>query len=266
MWEEFEDTKGVITIRISKKNRQHNDQKEKVQKDKQRSTKHTHKTKDWVTRTPLNTGGELGSLGRVSSSCSTSGNRRVNLVINPVIICEWGKDRGVLATSGTCPWTFVTQIFHTFNQVIVMISTLSKGTLGSVASLLAAILYQGNPDRNLWFLKDSNYKNFLLKLVIFTVALAWNGYQFARCKGEYTHEKKKTFQRRIILESNRECVNWPIGGYWLYCDAYKQNVPLTKLFMFKMVAFFVITLFARLYVRVGILLTFGKHMDNPSVN
>jgi hypothetical protein len=27
-------------------------QKEKVQKDKQRSTKHTHKTKDRVTRTP----------------------------------------------------------------------------------------------------------------------------------------------------------------------------------------------------------------------
>ena len=27
--------------------------KEKVQKDKQRSTKHTHKTKEWVTRTPL---------------------------------------------------------------------------------------------------------------------------------------------------------------------------------------------------------------------
>ena len=84
------DTKGVIRIRISKKNRQHNGQeipkgqsesvyrkrtdhtmakryqrgnenpyieeeqtrqwpKEKVQKDKQRSTKHTQKTKDLVT-------------------------------------------------------------------------------------------------------------------------------------------------------------------------------------------------------------------------
>jgi hypothetical protein len=29
--------------------------KEKVQKDKQRSTKHVHKTKDRVTRTPLRT-------------------------------------------------------------------------------------------------------------------------------------------------------------------------------------------------------------------
>jgi hypothetical protein len=47
--EGFEDTKGVIRIRISKKNGQHNGQKKKVQKDKQRSTKHTYKTKDRVT-------------------------------------------------------------------------------------------------------------------------------------------------------------------------------------------------------------------------
>jgi hypothetical protein len=32
---------------------------EKVQKHKQRSTKHTHKTKDRVTRTPLKTGGDV---------------------------------------------------------------------------------------------------------------------------------------------------------------------------------------------------------------
>ena len=44
--EEFEDTKGVVRIRILKKNRRHNGQKKKGQKDKQRSTKHTHKTKD----------------------------------------------------------------------------------------------------------------------------------------------------------------------------------------------------------------------------
>jgi len=49
---EFEDTKRVIRIRKSKKNRQHNGQKKK---DKQRFTKQTHKTKDQVTRTPLKT-------------------------------------------------------------------------------------------------------------------------------------------------------------------------------------------------------------------
>jgi hypothetical protein len=46
--EEFEDTKGVIRIRISKTIRQRNDQK-----DKQRSTKDTHETKDRVTQTTL---------------------------------------------------------------------------------------------------------------------------------------------------------------------------------------------------------------------
>ena len=39
--------------------------KEKVLKDKKRSTKHTYKTKDRVTRTPLKTGGELRCSGRV---------------------------------------------------------------------------------------------------------------------------------------------------------------------------------------------------------
>ena len=37
--------------------------KEKVQKEKQRSTKHTYKTKDRVTPTPLKTGGELMCSG-----------------------------------------------------------------------------------------------------------------------------------------------------------------------------------------------------------
>jgi hypothetical protein len=48
---------------------------EKVQKDKQRSTKHTHKTNDWVTRTPLKQGWTQ-VLRKGSSSCSTSGTRR----------------------------------------------------------------------------------------------------------------------------------------------------------------------------------------------
>jgi len=42
--------------------------KEKVQKDKQRSTKHTHKTKDRVIGTPQQTGGEHRCSGRVGSS------------------------------------------------------------------------------------------------------------------------------------------------------------------------------------------------------
>ena len=54
--DKFEDTDKVIRIRKSKKERQDNGQKKKGQKDKQRSTKHTHKTKNQVTRNPLKQG------------------------------------------------------------------------------------------------------------------------------------------------------------------------------------------------------------------
>ena len=50
--EEIEDTKGVIRMR-KLKNRQHNGQQKKDKRIKQQSTKHTHKTNDRVTRTPL---------------------------------------------------------------------------------------------------------------------------------------------------------------------------------------------------------------------
>ena len=82
--------KGVIRIRKSKDG-QHNGKT--GQKDKQWSTKHTHKTKDRVTQAPLKTGTEFGCSRKVSCSCSTSGTHRVNLITNPVIVHEWRKDR-----------------------------------------------------------------------------------------------------------------------------------------------------------------------------
>jgi hypothetical protein len=45
--------------------------RKKYKRKKQRSTKHTHKTKDRVTRSPLKTGGELRCSGRMSGSSST---------------------------------------------------------------------------------------------------------------------------------------------------------------------------------------------------
>jgi len=63
----------------------------------------------------------------------------------------------VFTTSGTYPWSFMTQVFYNGQpshggdrKIVVM--TLPKETLGSVASLSAATLYQGNPDKNhkLW--------------------------------------------------------------------------------------------------------------------
>ena len=59
----------------------------------------------------------------------------------------------MLTKNGTYQWSFVTQIFHNGQPTFkVMTSTYPIGTLGSVASLLAATFYQGNPDRNhkLW--------------------------------------------------------------------------------------------------------------------
>ena len=85
--------------------------KEKVQTNKQRSTKHTYKITDRSAWTPLKTGDELRCSGRVCSSCSTSGTRRVNLDAYSVKSREWGKDRAVFTTSGTYPWSFVTQRF-----------------------------------------------------------------------------------------------------------------------------------------------------------
>jgi hypothetical protein len=51
-------------------------------------TKHTYKTKDRVTRTPLKTRDELKCSRKVGSSCSTSGTRPGNLITNPVISHE----------------------------------------------------------------------------------------------------------------------------------------------------------------------------------
>ena len=75
--------------------------KEKVQKDKQWSTKHTHNTKDRVKRTPLKSRGKLRCSVRAGSSRSTSGTRHVNLVTNSVISHEWGKGREVFTINGT---------------------------------------------------------------------------------------------------------------------------------------------------------------------
>jgi hypothetical protein len=62
----------------------------------------------------------------------------------------------VFITSGLYPWSLLRngESSHGGDRKIieVMTSTQPIGTLGSVASLLAATLYQGNPDTNrkLW--------------------------------------------------------------------------------------------------------------------
>jgi hypothetical protein len=99
----------------------------KGQTEKQRSTK--HKSKDW---TPLKTGSTLKCSRRLSSSCSTSGARRVDLVANPVISHEWGMTLEVFTTSGTYPLSFVTYIFHSIKQLRWVLATLTFGTIKSM--------------------------------------------------------------------------------------------------------------------------------------
>ena len=66
---------------MSKRKRTHNDLQNTTQK-----------TKDLATQTAHKTGDELRCSGRVGSSCSTSGTRRVTLVTNPVV----NHDRGAI--------------------------------------------------------------------------------------------------------------------------------------------------------------------------
>ena len=62
--EEFEDTKGVIRIRISKKSRQHNGEKKKYKRTNN-DLQNIYIAKERVTRTALKTGGELRCSGSV---------------------------------------------------------------------------------------------------------------------------------------------------------------------------------------------------------
>ena len=85
---DFEDTKeGVIRIRKSKKNRQHNGQKKKYKRTNN-DLQNIHIKLKIEYHEPNKNRSELRCSGRVGSSCSTSGTRRVNLVTNPVISPE----------------------------------------------------------------------------------------------------------------------------------------------------------------------------------
>ena len=60
--EEFEDTKGVIKIRKSKKDKQHNGQNKKYKRTNSDLPSNTQQAKDQATRTSLKLGMNSGSL------------------------------------------------------------------------------------------------------------------------------------------------------------------------------------------------------------
>ena len=108
----WRDTKEVIRSHESKKNILCNDQNKRDKKTDNGLQNTTQKTKDRPIRTTLKIWWWTQGLRvGISSSCSTSDTRCVNLVTNPVISHEWVKDREVLTTSGTYRWSFVTQMF-----------------------------------------------------------------------------------------------------------------------------------------------------------
>jgi hypothetical protein len=74
--------------------------------------------------------------------------------------------------NGIYPLSFVTQTFHSDQQshsgdrntFEVMTSTSPRRTLGSVDSLLAATLYQGNPDTNHLFWNIVSTERYILHM------------------------------------------------------------------------------------------------------
>ena len=130
----FEDTKGV-TRGIKSKDMQCNDQKTKDQTTTNDLQNTTQKTKHWET---LISGCELMRWG-IGHFCSMCGTCRVSLATNLVVSHEWGKNRIMIMTNGTYPWSSVTQILRCGFDMIT--STKPLGILGSAASLLAATLY-----------------------------------------------------------------------------------------------------------------------------
>jgi hypothetical protein len=89
----------VIRIPNSKKNRQHNGQKKKYKRtNNDLQNIHIKQKIEY----------ELKCSGRVSSSCSTSGTRHVNLITNPV---SWMR-KGSGSVYNEWNISFVTQIFH----------------------------------------------------------------------------------------------------------------------------------------------------------
>ena len=107
-------TKRLTKSRKSKKDRQcKKESKGKGKNYKQLSTSIIQKAKDYSINTYPTTKnrGWTRCIGRVCSPCSICGTHPVTLVTCPVISHDWGKDRMIITTNGTYPWSFVTYTF-----------------------------------------------------------------------------------------------------------------------------------------------------------
>ena len=99
--------------------------KDKEQKDKQWPQKVNPTTiREWT--------------GRVSSSCSTWGTHRLTLVIISVIIHGCQKDRNVIKTNETYPWSSVTRIFCHYLVCFLRDQQINKSYSGGLMSSVIA--------------------------------------------------------------------------------------------------------------------------------
>ena len=67
----------------------------------------TQKTKDWATRTSLKPG--INPSNPEEQAVPVLHVTPVTHMTHPVISHEWGKDRIVISTKGSYPWSFVTR-------------------------------------------------------------------------------------------------------------------------------------------------------------
>jgi len=149
----FEHTKGVITIRNSE-NRQDNGQNNDLQNT-------TLKTNDRVTRTPLKTGDELRCSGRVNSSCSTSGTRRVTLVTNPVISHKtlFSEQLVELSLYTLTSFVFIFVVFQTWISVCCIVKLFFDYILSTCKHTYCDIIKRWYSDHNFCVSFDSYRQN-----------------------------------------------------------------------------------------------------------
>ena len=113
----FEDTKGIIRIRKSQKDRQFNGQTKRDKTTTNDVQNTTHKTKDPATRSPLN----LWCSGRDSSSCSmcairsvsvhlSIGNKTYNILLEHIYVVDYSnsikQNYFYCVTLHPCGWSY----------------------------------------------------------------------------------------------------------------------------------------------------------------
>jgi hypothetical protein len=170
-----------------------------------------------------------------------SGTCRVNLVTNPIISRDCGKDQEVLTISGTYRWSFLHRYSIAVKQVMVSTVTLSKwwlyrtllkGTLISVASLLAA-----SSIKDIMIGDTSSGISYHLRDIYSIYIYIYAAGMLLHINGKFTMGKlKSSLCRKVPFLTTPHCLFWGVGQKmkqtYLYlwyplfqaqCDRYDQQ-------------------------------------------